>query len=66
MQSIPALPAAVISALGENPTIAGALWAWLSEQHYATVVAQNRDHVLVFVQAHVDFTRLEQGVCRVL
>lgn len=61
MQSIPPLPAAVISILGENPECEVALWGWLSEQHYATVVAQNRDHVLVFVREQVDFTRLEKA-----
>lgn len=61
MPSIAELPAAVILALGENPTIEVALWEWLSEQHYATVVAQNREHLLVFVQGQVDFTALEKG-----
>ncbi len=36
-----------------------ALWAWVSEQHYALLVAQNRDHRLVFVGEHLDFTALE-------
>lgn len=63
MPSIAELPALVIStlnsALNENEAAAAALWAWVSGQHYATLVAQNRDHLLVFVKARVDFAPLE-------
>lgn len=38
-----------------------ALWAWVNEQYAATVVAQNRAHVLVFVQAQVAFSALEKA-----
>ena len=61
MPSIANLPEVVISALQENPESEAALWAWVSGQHYATVVEQNRDHLLVFVQAQVDFTALAQA-----
>lgn len=61
MHSIPPLPAAVIFAVGENPAIEAELWAWASAQHYAIVVEQNRDDLLVFVQGQVDFTALEKA-----
>jgi IS5 family transposase len=61
MPSIAELPAIVISALNENREAEAALWAWLSEQYYATLVAQNRDHLLVFVKACVDFAPLERA-----
>jgi IS5 family transposase len=59
MPSITELPAIVISALNENKETEAALWAWVSAQHYATLVAQNRDHLLVFVKEQVDFAPLE-------
>lgn len=39
-------------------------WALVSGQHYAELVAQNRDHLLVFVKEQVDFAQLEE-VCGV-
>lgn len=61
MQSITELPESVRLALRANPESEVALWQWVSEQHYAAVVEQNREHLLVFVKAAVDFAPLEQA-----
>jgi len=59
MVSIPDLPAEVILALQAAGETEAALWAWVSAQHYATLVAQNHDHLLVFVHEQLDMTALE-------
>ncbi|MFM6175388.1 MAG: transposase [Sphaerospermopsis kisseleviana] len=41
--------------------MAAALWAWVSAQHYAAVVEQNREHLLVFVKEQVDFSAVEKA-----
>lgn len=61
MGSIAEIAADVILALGGNPASEAAMWAWASAQHYATVVCQNRAHVLVFVTEQVDFSVLEKA-----
>ncbi len=46
MQSIAELPESVRSAVEKNPESEAALWAWVSEQHDAAIVEQNRGHLL--------------------
>ncbi len=36
-------------------------WAMVSADHYAALVAQNRDHLLVFVKEQVEFAKLERA-----
>ena len=61
MSSITELPESVRLALRANPESEVALWQWVSEQHYAAVVEQNREHLLVFVKEAVDFAPMEQA-----
>jgi hypothetical protein len=57
------LPEIIVQAIAEKPELAAAFWGWASEQHYAAVVAQNRDHLLVFVKEQVDFGAVVEA-CR--
>ncbi|MEZ4866029.1 MAG: transposase [Caldilineaceae bacterium] len=57
MSSIAQLPEAVISAIAENEE---ALWAWVSEQHYAEVIEQAGDHLLVLVKKRFSLARLAE------
>lgn len=59
MPSITELPASVISALEENEEMAAALWTWVDAHHAKRLVAQNRTHLLVFVNEQVTFAPLE-------
>jgi len=64
MKSIPqtvVLPEIIAQTIAEKPELAAALWAWVSEQHYAAVVEQNRDHLLVFVKERVDLSVLAKA-----
>ncbi len=61
MSSITELPESVRFAVASNPASEAALWQWVSEQHYAAVVGQNREHLLVFVKEAVDFAPMEQA-----
>ncbi len=59
MSSLAQLPEPVISVLHEN---AEALWAWVSGQHYAQVVAQaGPAALLVQVKMRFDFHAIEQA-----
>lgn len=59
MSSIPQLPSAVISVLEEN---AEGVWAWVSEQHDAQVVAQaGAADLLVQVKTRFSFHAIEQA-----
>ena len=53
--SIPADLEKVITASGLSE---GEFWRVVSEAHYAELVAQNRDHLLVFVDGQIDFSEL--------
>lgn len=55
------LPEIIAQTIAEKPELETALWAWVSTQHYAAVVEQNRDHLLVFVKAQVDFSGVEKA-----
>lgn len=57
------LPEIIVQAIAEKPELAAAFWGWASEQHYGAVVAQNRDHLLVFVKEQVDFGAVVEA-CR--
>ncbi len=59
MSSLAQLPESVISLLHEN---AAALWAWVSEQHYAQVVGQaGPADLLGQVKQRFDFHAIEQA-----
>lgn len=61
MGAIAELPESVRLALSANSESEEALWQWVSAQHYGAIVEQNREHLLVFVNAGVDFAPLEQA-----
>ena len=59
MSSLPQLPETVISLIEENED---AIWAWVSEQHYAQVVAQaGPTELLVQVKTRFSFHAIEQA-----